>query len=130
MKREFLEGLGLEKDAIDKIMAENGKDIEAGKAKLEEEQRLRQAAEQAVKDRDKQIADLFKVDAAGLQAEVERLKTENAAAFTGRRCTRARDDIALKTCDKGGILKANGKQYKTVILYTGGRKNSGIADGI
>ena len=38
MKREFLEGLGLEKDAIDKIMAENGKDIEAGKAKLEEEQ--------------------------------------------------------------------------------------------
>lgn len=40
MKREFLEGLGLEKDAIDKIMAENGKDIEAGKAKLEEEQRL------------------------------------------------------------------------------------------
>lgn len=26
MKREFLEGLGLEKDAIDKIMAENGKD--------------------------------------------------------------------------------------------------------
>ena len=41
-------------------MAENGKDIEAGKAKLEEEQRLRQAAEQAVKDRDKQIADLSK----------------------------------------------------------------------
>ena len=38
MKREFLESLGLEKDAIDKIMAENGKDIEAGKAKLEEEQ--------------------------------------------------------------------------------------------
>lgn len=80
MKREFLEGLGLEKEAIDKIMAENGKDIEAGKAKLEEEQRLRQTAEQAVKERDKQIADLSKVDAAGLQAEVERLKTENTAA--------------------------------------------------
>ena len=59
-----------------------------------------------------------------------RLLACEAAAFTGRRCTRARDDIALKTCDKGGILKANGKQYKTVILYTGGRKNSGIADGI
>ena len=27
MKREFLEGLGLEKDVIDQIMAENGKDI-------------------------------------------------------------------------------------------------------
>lgn len=34
MKREFLEGLGLDKEAIDKIMAENGKDIQAEKAKL------------------------------------------------------------------------------------------------
>lgn len=31
MKREFLEGLGLEKEAIDKIMAENGTDIEKHK---------------------------------------------------------------------------------------------------
>lgn len=31
MKREFLEGLKLEKETIDAIMAENGKDIEAGK---------------------------------------------------------------------------------------------------
>lgn len=33
MKREFLEGLNLNKEAIDKIMAENGKDIEAEKKK-------------------------------------------------------------------------------------------------
>ncbi len=32
MKREFLKELGLEADVIDKIMAENGKDIEAHKA--------------------------------------------------------------------------------------------------
>ena len=31
MERKFLEELGLEKEAIDKIMAENGKDIEAQK---------------------------------------------------------------------------------------------------
>lgn len=31
MKRQFLEGLGLEKDAIDKIMAENGSDIESAR---------------------------------------------------------------------------------------------------
>lgn len=31
MKRQFLEGLGLEKDAIDKIMAENGTDIESAR---------------------------------------------------------------------------------------------------
>lgn len=33
MKREFLEGLGLEKEAIDKIMAEHGADLEKEKAK-------------------------------------------------------------------------------------------------
>lgn len=33
MKREFLEGLELEKEVIDQIMAENGNDIEAEKAK-------------------------------------------------------------------------------------------------
>ena len=32
MKRKFLEDLGLEKDAIDKIMAENGSDVNAAKA--------------------------------------------------------------------------------------------------
>lgn len=35
MKRKFLEDLGLEKEAIDKIMAENGTDIEAAKEKYE-----------------------------------------------------------------------------------------------
>ncbi|MFJ8099391.1 phage scaffolding protein [Lysinibacillus sp. NPDC096212] len=34
MKREFLEGLGLEKEAIDKIMAEHGKTVESHKTKL------------------------------------------------------------------------------------------------
>lgn len=33
MKRDFLEGLGLEKEVIDKIMAENGADLEREKAK-------------------------------------------------------------------------------------------------
>lgn len=32
MKRKFLEDLGLEKDAVDSIMAENGRDLEAVKA--------------------------------------------------------------------------------------------------
>lgn len=33
MQRKFLEDLGIEKEVIDKIMAENGKDIEAEKGK-------------------------------------------------------------------------------------------------
>ena len=34
MKREYLEKLGLDKEAIDKIMTENGKDIETEKSKV------------------------------------------------------------------------------------------------
>lgn len=37
MQRKFLEDMGLEKDVIDKIMAENGTDIEKAKHKLEVE---------------------------------------------------------------------------------------------
>lgn len=37
MQRKFLEGLGLEKEVIDRIMDENGKDIENAKSKLETE---------------------------------------------------------------------------------------------
>lgn len=47
MKREFLEGLGIPKEAIDKIMAENGNDIEnaraSEKAKYEAERTQAQA---------------------------------------------------------------------------------------
>lgn len=47
MKTEFLKGLGLEQDAIDKIMAENGKDIAAEKAKTTKaDQRAQQDAAQ------------------------------------------------------------------------------------
>ena len=46
MERKFLEELGLEKEAIDKIMAENGKDIEAQKAlTLAESEKLKKATE-------------------------------------------------------------------------------------
>ena len=133
MKREFLEGLGLEKDAIDKIMAENGKDIEAGKAKLEEEQRLRQAAEQAVKDRDKQIADLSKVDAAGLQAEVERRKTENAAAKDAYEKQIAA--IRLDTALDAAILAEKGKNTTAIKSLIPNRdqlklKDDGSIDGL
>lgn len=133
MKREFLEGLGLEKEAIDKIMAENGKDIEAGKAKLEEEQRLRQTAEQAVKERDKQIADLSKVDAAGLQAEVERLKTENAAAKETyeKQIAAIRMDTALDAA----ILAEKGKNTTAIKSLIPNRdqlklKDDGSIDGL
>jgi len=49
MKREFLEGLGLEKDAIDQIMAENGKDITREKNKADSVQTQLDSAKESLK---------------------------------------------------------------------------------
>ena len=44
MKREFLSGLGLEKETVDKIMEENGKDIEQAKSKYSDYDDLKATA--------------------------------------------------------------------------------------
>lgn len=54
MTRDFLKDLGLEKNVIDSIMAEHGKDIEAGKAKQANVEELKAQIE----EKDKTIADL------------------------------------------------------------------------
>lgn len=58
MKRKFLEDLGIEKEAIDKIMAENGKDIESAKADYDAIKAERDAANTTIAERDKQLKEL------------------------------------------------------------------------
>lgn len=58
MKRKFLEDLGIEKEAIDKIMDENGKDIESAKADYEAIKAERDAANTTIAERDKQLKEL------------------------------------------------------------------------
>lgn len=50
MKRKFLEDLGLEKDVIDKIMDENGKDINAEKEKLQAKDEELKAVQDQLKE--------------------------------------------------------------------------------
>ena len=74
MERKFLEELGLDKEAIDKIMAQHGKDIEVHKT----------TAENAAKDRDtykgqldevsKKLKAFDGVDVEALRGEVDTLK--------------------------------------------------------
>ena len=78
MNRDFLKGLGLEDDAIDSIMKEHGKAVNATKQELESVTTDRDGLKTQLTDRDKQLETLSKVDAKGLQAEIERLKGENA----------------------------------------------------
>jgi predicted nuclease with TOPRIM domain len=60
MKREFLEGLGLEKEKIDSIMAEHGKTVESHKSKQTELSTSLEDLKKQLADRDKDLKDLKK----------------------------------------------------------------------
>ena len=60
MKTEFLKGLGIEDDAIAKIMAENGKDIEKEKAKAADLNSKLEEANKKVSSYEATISDLKK----------------------------------------------------------------------
>lgn len=77
MNREFLEGLGLEKETIDKVMAEHGKTLNDTKNQLETVTTERDDLRGQLSERDEQLEELKKVDAEGLQAKIDELQTEN-----------------------------------------------------
>lgn len=70
MKREFLESFNLDSNIIDKIMSENGKDINATKAKYADYDELKSQLENANKTIEK-FADYEQT-----KADVEKYKTE------------------------------------------------------
>lgn len=79
MKRSFLEELGIEKETIDKIMVENGKDIEKAKGSLADVQKERDELKTQIKDHEKQLEDLKKAtgNAEELQKQIEQLQADN-----------------------------------------------------
>lgn len=60
MKREFLENFGLEKEAIDKIMAEHGKTVEAQKTKVTDLAASNEDLQEQIKQRDNDLKTLKK----------------------------------------------------------------------
>ena len=81
MKRKFLEDLELDKDVIDKIMAENGRDIEAAKGDLTEITTERDNLKKDIAARDQQIETLKKSAGSNedLKKQIESLQAENKA---------------------------------------------------
>lgn len=60
MKREFLEEMNLGKEAVDKILDENSRDIGRWKQRAEAAEADKAAATQQLADRDKDMEDLKK----------------------------------------------------------------------
>ena len=90
MKRKFLEDLGLEDDVVNKIIAENGKDITELKAKLDDLNEQLGVKEETLKQKNQKIAELEQIDIEDIKKqakeegriegskEVENFKRQNA----------------------------------------------------
>jgi chromosome segregation ATPase len=76
MKREFLEGLGLEKSVIDQILDENSRDIGREKAKTDAAKEDADTLRGQLADRDKDIEALKALDADGLKQQLDELQTK------------------------------------------------------
>jgi len=79
MKRKFLEDLGIETDAIEKIMIDSGKDTTALKAKIDELTEQLNVKDTIISEKNNKIAELEKVDVEAIKkSEYERGKTEGS----------------------------------------------------
>lgn len=78
MKREFLEGFGLEQEAVNKILAENNSDIEREKAKTNQAKADLADAQAQLSERLKDLEELKKSssDADGLKKQLEALQAK------------------------------------------------------
>lgn len=98
MKRDFLEGLKLESEVIDKIMKENGKDIESLKAKFADHDDLKTQLETANATLEKfKDYDQTKAEVEKYKTEAEKIKQESAEKIAAmERSGKVKDYISGK----------------------------------
>lgn len=128
MKREFLEGLKLEKEVIDKIMAENGKDIEAEKAKATSKESELNTANQTIKDLQDTIKKYDGKDPIKLQNDLQALQTKYDTDIAAER--KKAENLQKEYGLKEG-LKAAGVIDPDYLIYKHGgiEKFAFTADG-
>lgn len=107
MKRKFLEDLGLEDEVVNKIMAENGKDLTTLKAQIDELKETVSVKDETIKQKSDKIAELEKVDIEALKKEQFELgKTEGSKEVENfKRQTAINNEF-------GKEFEVDGKKYK------------------
>lgn len=110
MERKFLEDLGLEKEAVDKIMAQHGKSIERAKGDLEAERDGLQEKLGTVQDALKQFEG---VDVQDLNTKIQTLQTDLQKKDTEYQAKLA--DMGFSSVLTDAIAAAKGKNPKSVI---------------
>ena len=77
MKTDYLKEIGLNTEQIDKVMAENGRDIEAYKSKITNIEAVVESLKQEVELREGQLTELRKINPEKLGAKIKELEEEN-----------------------------------------------------
>lgn len=80
MKREFLKELGLEKEAVEQIMAEHGKDVEGLKQQISTLETEKENLSGQLAEANQQMEDFKGMDIEGIQRAAEEWKTKAEAA--------------------------------------------------
>lgn len=76
MKREFLKELGLTDEQIDKIMSENGKDVEKAKGDLSTKETELASVKEQLETANSKIEEFKEMDVEGIKAAAEDYKTK------------------------------------------------------
>jgi len=99
MKREFLKELELTDEAIDKIMAENGKDIEGFKSKLSTLETERDGLKTQLDEANTQIEGFKELDVEGIKAAADewKQKAEQAEQDSAKQLAELKFNHALES---------------------------------
>lgn len=133
MKRDFLEGLGLDKDTVDKILDENSRDIGREKQKADQAREDLNAARQQLTDRDKDIEDLRKSsgDAENFRKQLEDLQgryTKETEDYKAQLASRDYADAMNRAITAKGV-KFSSKAAEKAYLADLKEKHLELKDG-
>lgn len=129
MKTEFLKSIGIEdQSVIDKIMAENGKDINAAKKSAEGFESQIEDLKNQISDRDKQLKTLKESakDNTDLTAQIEQLQNDNKEAKKAYETKIA--EMQKTHAIESAVRDAKAKNVKAVMALLDGEKIT-FADG-
>ena len=117
MKTDFLKSLGLEQDAIDAIMAENGKDINSAKADLESQKARVKELEKSISEKDDELKTLkTKADKADeLQKLYDTLKSDKEESDTAHKTEM--DGLKKAYQIENGLRDAKVRNVKAVLPF-------------
>lgn len=133
MKREFLEGLGLDKETVDKIMTENGADIEREKAKTTQAKADIADAHQQLEARTKDLEQLKATagDAEASKKALEELQAKYSQETKEYKAQIAERDYAdaITRAISGKALKFSSKAAERDFIASVKAKKMELKDG-